>query len=334
MFLSTLVHAGNSGLNPGSKPAKGNQCREIIVRKEWRDLSAADKARYIGAVKCLQALPASTDLPGVRTRFDDFQAIHVALMIEVHQVGQFYPWHRRMIQVYEQMLREDCGYTGAQPFWDWTRDADDSETIVDSPIFDPVFGFGGNGIEVPGWAGHFGNFTMIPGFTGGGCITDGPFASYNLSVGPGTIPTNHCLVRAFNPLALNYIRTPQVEEVLKEPTFERFRIEVEGTPVTSDFRVHDGGHIAIGGEMIDRYSSPGDPLFYLHHTNLDRLWSMWQARDPKRRLKDISGYTTWEPPFTNTTLDFKLKMDVLSPPVPIRAIMEIQAAPSCYKYAY
>lgn len=36
MFLSTLVHAGNSGLNPGSKPAKGNQCREIIVREEWR----------------------------------------------------------------------------------------------------------------------------------------------------------------------------------------------------------------------------------------------------------------------------------------------------------
>ena len=41
--------------------------------------------------------------------------------------------------------------------------------------------------------------------------------------------------------------------------------------------------------MVDPISSPGDPLFYLHHTWLDKLWWNWQSRDLAHRLTDISG---------------------------------------------
>jgi tyrosinase len=27
-------------------------------------------------------------------------------------------------------------------------------------------------------------------------------------------------------------------------------------------------------------SSPSDPVFWLHHANIDRLWSKWQAKHP------------------------------------------------------
>ncbi|KAG9217933.1 hypothetical protein CCMSSC00406_0008574 [Pleurotus cornucopiae] len=331
-FLVALLFA-SAVLATDVTKGPSKRCREVIVRKEWRTLSAQNKARYIGAVKCLQALPAQTSFTGVRTRFDDFQALHVSLMPEIHLVGQFLPWHRRMLQVYEKALREECGYTGAQPYWDWTRDVDGASIVAASPVFDPVFGFGGNGIDIPGYAGQFGNMSDIPGWTGGGCITDGPFASYNLSIGPGTLVTNHCLTRSFNTFAVAFIRSSQVANTTKQPNFERFRIELEGTPVTPTLKVHDAGHLSVGGEMNDRWSSPGDPVFYLHHSNLDRIWWEWQSMDLKRRLTDISGRTSIDPPVVNVTLDFKLKMGILADLIPIRDVMDVRASPMCYIYA-
>ncbi|KAJ7250586.1 hypothetical protein C8J57DRAFT_1078631, partial [Mycena rebaudengoi] len=115
--------------------------------------------------------------------------------------------------------------------------------------------------------------------TGGGCITTSPFASYNLSFGPGIIPTNHCLTRAFNNQYFKVLSSAVSANTLKQPTFESFRIELEGEPHSSRMSLHAGGHFAVGAEMLDSYSSPGDPLFYLHHANLNRIWWMWQQLD-------------------------------------------------------
>ncbi len=41
--------------------------------------------------------------------------------------------------------------------------------------------------------------------------------------------------------------------------------------------------------MQNGVSSPGDPLFYLHHTWLDKVFWDWQARDRQRRVSSISG---------------------------------------------
>jgi peroxiredoxin/N-acetylneuraminic acid mutarotase len=42
-----------------------------------------------------------------------------------------------------------------------------------------------------------------------------------------------------------------------------------------DQNPHFFTHIAIGGDMADFATVGGDPLFYLHHCNLDRLWESW-----------------------------------------------------------
>jgi tyrosinase len=55
-------------------------------------------------------------------------------------------------------------------------------------------------------------------------------------------------------------------------TFDAFQRTLEGA-------VHGSVHNAVGGTMAGP-SSPGDPLFFLHHANLDRLWSEWQATHP------------------------------------------------------
>jgi tyrosinase len=44
--------------------------------------------------------------------------------------------------------------------------------------------------------------------------------------------------------------------------------------------VHGYVHDAVGGTMAGP-SSPADPLFFLHHANIDRLWSQWQRAHPR-----------------------------------------------------
>ena len=44
-----------------------------------------------------------------------------------------------------------------------------------------------------------------------------------------------------------------------------------------DQNPHFFTHIAIGGDMADFATVGGDPLFYLHHCNLDRIWESWNG---------------------------------------------------------
>lgn len=47
--------------------------------------------------------------------------------------------------------------------------------------------------------------------------------------------------------------------------------------------------------MLNPISSPGDPLFYLHHTWLDKVWWDWQNLNISSRLYDISGRNVQDP---------------------------------------
>lgn len=70
--------------------------------------------------------------------------------------------------------------------------------------------------------------------------------------------------------------------IKKIPTFQTFQRTLEGA-------IHAGVHNAVGGDMAGP-SSPTDPVFWLHHANIDRLWADWQDKhsgaDPSN-MKDI-----------------------------------------------
>ncbi len=157
-------------------------------------------------------------------------------------------------------MLQDCGYTGAQPYWDWTLDGGDNSKFAMSPIFDPTTGFGGNGAYIPG---NFSNPAPgvsvtspfdIPGRTGGGCIPNGPFANWQPNIGPGpnVNPNPHCVRRDFSPPWFNNNTNPAaVAAGQVQSTFGWLdRI--------SEYTVHGGAHFAIGGiygAMSDLYSS-------------------------------------------------------------------------------
>lgn len=48
-------------------------------------------------------------------------------------------------------------------------------------------------------------------------------------------------------------------------------------------------HAKLTSQLADQSSSPGDPLFFLHHTNLDRLWWQWQSASLPARLEEMGG---------------------------------------------
>jgi tyrosinase len=56
-------------------------------------------------------------------------------------------------------------------------------------------------------------------------------------------------------------------------TANAFEPQIEDAP-------HNPVHNLIGGEMANM-TSPRDPIFYLHHANIDRLWHAWALPDGK-----------------------------------------------------
>ena len=78
--------------------------------------------------------------------------------------------------------------------------------------------------------------------------------------------TSWGLIRNWNPAFLP--SAMQFQSVMLRTDFAGFQRELES--------VHSGVHNAVGGQMAQT-NSPADPLFWLHHSNIDRIWSAWQA---------------------------------------------------------
>ena len=54
--------------------------------------------------------------------------------------------------------------------------------------------------------------------------------------------------------------------------------------------VHGGVHVRTGGDMSNVPEAAFDPIFYLHHANVDRLWAQWQTSHPGALP---AGEATW-----------------------------------------
>jgi tyrosinase len=63
-------------------------------------------------------------------------------------------------------------------------------------------------------------------------------------------------------------------------SFRGFQALLEGA-------VHGGTHNAIGGDMAGP-ASPTDPLFWLHHAFIDKLWADWQLSAPGKNPPAMS----------------------------------------------
>ncbi|HEX8691637.1 MAG TPA: tyrosinase family protein [Longimicrobium sp.] len=67
--------------------------------------------------------------------------------------------------------------------------------------------------------------------------------------------------------------------------FTSFQSSLEGTP-------HGNVHVAVGGWMGTVPNAALDPIFYLHHAQIDRLWEVWLAMGGGRANPTTPPWTT------------------------------------------
>ncbi len=89
------------------------------TRKDQRDLTAAERRRFVAAV--LELKRAGRYDRFVRTHIDYYKADGATGLRAAHMAPSFLPWHRQYLLEFERELREvDPAVT--VPYWDWTRD--------------------------------------------------------------------------------------------------------------------------------------------------------------------------------------------------------------------
>ncbi len=251
-------------------------------------LSKNERKAYTDAVVCLQKKAAKAPASfaaGAKTRFDvslhtsaasghvltstfsqDWVATHISQSLTIHYTGTFLAWHRWFTWLYEQALRDECGYTGTQPYWDWALTA--RTGLEASSIFDGSdYSMGGNGERIAQTGeivlgGGALPFLFLPTGTGGGCVTTGPFKNMTVNLGPATlaIPGNITLAQPnpldYNPRCLKrdisdwinrrFSNATSIINTLKQKTIMDFQMVMQGVPGSGDLGIHGGGHYSFG----------------------------------------------------------------------------------------
>ncbi|KAI0163486.1 amino acid transporter [Pestalotiopsis sp. NC0098] len=330
--LGGLALASATPLSLRNTTLTNGTCTTLNQRKAWHTLEDTEKSDYISAVKCLMTSPPVTGIAGAKNRWDELHYCHIQQSNFIHGVGAFLPWHRLFIHLQEKLLQDECGYTGAVPYWHEQRDLELYGTIDKASIWgsdDLSFGTNGTGPD--------------------GCVMDGPFANTTLHIDQVwgvDYYDDYCLARSWNQTAYLTANQSYVDICRAKDNYNDANFCYVDNP-------HSCGHLATGGTMEDQNASPGDPVFFLHHANLDRLWWLWQKDNLTARLTDMSGsiippdsimqQNRWLYPSAafidydgdagnDTTLNHVLWMANIIPNVTIAEVMDLNGDMICAEY--
>ena len=186
-------------------------------------------------------------------------------------------------------------------------------------------------------------------FINGNCVLDGPFANLNVAYFNDKYYP-HCLERGFandNGPGLfsgDAFHPGSVQQTLRQQDFFNFSKSLE-------YGAHNGLPGGVGGEFR-AYSAPNgrsilapnhkqalrldklirfvDPVFYLHHTQLDRIWWQWQSANPSR-LTEYNGPKAVGSASPASLQDVLIMLN-LADDVLVAQIMDTESDLLCYTY--
>ena len=189
----------------------------------------------------------------------------------------FLTWHRSYVYSFEKALntalqwkRNDQGLELTLPYWDWTQfktsthAANGLPRIVDDPTYQDA---SGQTVQNPLARAKSLYRRDSQGLTGNSEFTQ-------------RFPTQ---LRA----TIDRLKD-DVEQFMDNPSFTSFQQDF-------DFGAHGTVHVVVGGtgasplpqgigDMRSIVSAAYDPIFWLHHSMVDRVWFDWQALHPNANV--------------------------------------------------
>lgn len=204
-----------------------------------------------------------------------------------HRGPVFLPWHRFMLLQLEMNLQRvlhDASF--GLPYWDWAADGElpparqKTATIwtanymggSGSPVTTGPFAFAQNNPNA--WRVH------IAANANGQLVQVNRGLRRQLGARVQGLPNPNRLPRkAHTAAALTH---PTYDASPWGVSSEGFRNLLEGWqnhPQVPPPSLHNRVHVFVGGDMSPS-SSPNDPVFYLNHCNVDRIWEAWMQPAP------------------------------------------------------
>ncbi|KAL0328347.1 UNVERIFIED_CONTAM: Polyphenol oxidase II, chloroplastic [Sesamum calycinum] len=203
------------------------------------------------------------------------------LDLQVHNSWLFFPFHRWYLYFYERIMGRLIGDpTFALPFWNW----DNPKGMTIPPMFlDPKSALydskrNQNNLKAVLDLGMTGNKDPLQ------------VVSNNLTI-------MHTEMVRGNANVYDFMGKPYREGDKVDPG-----------PGSAERGSHTAVHVFVGdprepsGEDLGNFYSAGrDPLFYCHHANVDRMWTMWKYFLPSNKVPER---TIADPDFLNTSFLF------------------------------
>ena len=233
---------------------------KTVTRKDQADMSQVEQQQYINGIKRLMNSPINNGNYGQQV------AIHGNMCHRMH-VG---------MDGGGMCLVPDVPGSGQERFLPWHRvylwEIEQLLIHVNPTSFIPYWDWTKDR-DVPAWLQGFLPTVVVPQEDG-----NPPTTTINVHRGPhiGNLP---------DPGPVNALMNST------NKTYTEFATELE------DF--HKTVHGWVNGTMDDLMHSPADPLFWLHHANVDRIWSKWQAKNPGKN-PNLTGTDALLDPWTFT----------------------------------
>jgi len=191
-----------------------------------------------------------------------------------HSGPAFFPWHREMILRYERDLASAMGEPDfALPYWDWAADA--ALAPGASAIWQPdLMGGDGSGANNEVATGPFRSVAN------GGTWKTVELDNMGMPLPAGALKRTLGRGSGASPLpppatvTTTLAITPYDSSNFSQMS-TGFRSAAEGW---NPYGMHNLVHVWVGGSMLPG-TSPNDPIFFLHHSNVDRLWNLWQKQN-------------------------------------------------------